>query len=318
MLKYESQAAAAAKSPSSLADKITFGNREWEATSTIEKDKISIELNPLNKRSSMKPIKFRLETQAEMERWMNRLRRVCFNEATHGIEIQQVKVDHPLVTEKIAKRGELFLSVWDFAGQVEYYQNHHYFISDRTIFLVLWRMDKGEEGLKGLEFWLGSLSSHLPPYSGSDGFTSHTIFVIGTFLDTVKKEERPKREAKVKEIAKKAGLKEEEIVYNEVSCATLENMNMVNDEIVKSLLSHSYMGERIPPKSYHQVVQKAIKEMLSKNTELPLVDLDQVIEHCRPVMTFEPETLKKRALNFALPLGVNVFTMINQLNSLPP
>ena len=191
MLKYESQAAAAAKSPSSLADKITFGNREWEATSTIEKDKISIELNPLNKRSSMKPIKFRLETQAEMERWMNRLRRVCFNEATHGIEIQQVKVDHPLVTEKIAKRGELFLSVWDFAGQVEYYQNHHYFISDRTIFLVLWRMDKGEEGLKGLEFWLGSLSSHLPPYSGSDGFTSHTIFVIGTFLDTVKKEESP-------------------------------------------------------------------------------------------------------------------------------
>ena len=235
--------------------------------------------------------------------------------------IQQVKVDHPPLghgKKKIAKRGELFLSVWDFAGQVEYYQNHHYFISDRTIFLVLWRMDKGEEGLKGLEFWLGSLSSHLPPYSGSDGFTSHTIFVIGTFLDTVKKEERPKREAKVKEIAKKAGLKEEEIVYNEVSCATLENMNMVNDEIVKSLLSHSYMGERIPPKSYHQVVQKAIKEMLSKNTELPLVDLDQVIEHCRPVMTFEPETLKKRALNFALPLGVNVFTMINQLNSLPP
>ena len=43
-------------------------------------------------------------------------------------------------------------SVWDFAGQHDYYHNHHYFLSTRTMFLVIWNIFDEDTSLKGLEF----------------------------------------------------------------------------------------------------------------------------------------------------------------------
>jgi len=48
--------------------------------------------------------------------------------------------------------GKLELSVWDFAGQHDYYHNHHYFLSTRTMFLVIWNIFDEDTALKGLEF----------------------------------------------------------------------------------------------------------------------------------------------------------------------
>jgi len=63
------------------------------------------------------------------------------NEATHGIEIQSMGIDNVITQEYFQQRREtesdkdkekgkakkLELSVWDFAGQHDYYNNHHYF-----------------------------------------------------------------------------------------------------------------------------------------------------------------------------------------------
>ena len=43
------------------------------------------------------------ETQ---EKWLSRLKRVCMNEATHGIEIQSMDIDNAVTQEYFQKRSE--------------------------------------------------------------------------------------------------------------------------------------------------------------------------------------------------------------------
>ena len=76
--------------------------------------------------------------------WLARLKRECVNTVTHGIEIQTVKIDNAISqeyfkgkNERDKGKGKLEMSVWDFAGQHDYYNNHHYFLSTRTVFMVL-------------------------------------------------------------------------------------------------------------------------------------------------------------------------------------
>ena len=57
------------------------------------------------------------------------------NTRTHGIEIAHQIVYHPIAKQAIQQQGHL--SVWDFAGQHEYYNNHHYFLQSRSIFPIL-------------------------------------------------------------------------------------------------------------------------------------------------------------------------------------
>jgi len=116
------------------------------------------------------------------------------------------------VQQAIKGQGKLELSVWDFAGQHDYYNNHHYFLQARTVFLVLWKMSDEENGLKGLEFWLRSLASHLPVSNNSNqqGDSEeanhqqpkktkeilYSIIVVGTYVDhpSVDKAGKAKRE----------------------------------------------------------------------------------------------------------------------------
>jgi len=250
---------------------IVFENRQWEIAA-LPKD-FGIKVTP--KVAGQKDIEVYCGDEVTQEVWLGRLRRVCMNEATHGIEIQSHSIDNDITREyfrkvgrEIGEIGRIDVSVWDFAGQQDYYNNHHYFISTRTVFLVLWKMSEGDDkGMRGLEFWFRSLATHLgvsPAVSSSSSPTAATplsgtyysIIVVGTFLDhsSVKNAEKPVRQQKIEEIAKECGLgsssSPSSLQYYEVSCSSsLENIGEVQDGIVRTMLSHSYMGERVP-KSY--------------------------------------------------------------------
>jgi len=216
--------------------------------------------------------------------WLGRLRRVCINEATHGIEIQSHSIDNDITREyfrksilagkEVGENARIDVSVWDFAGQQDYYNNHHYSISTRTVFLVLWKMSEGDEkGMRGLEFWFRSLATHLGVSSSSIVSSSssssaagesegelallqtaaslsgtyYSIIVVGTFLDhlSVKREEKAVRQKKIEGIPQECGLGSSSssaslLQYYEVSCSSsLENIGEVQDGIVRTMLSHS-------------------------------------------------------------------------------
>jgi len=276
-------------------------NKRWDVSRLKN---FGIKVTP--KRKEDREWEFYCRDHGEQERWYSRLLKACMNEATHGIEIQSVIVDHPLTDEYFAKRpGRLELSVWDFAGQHDYYNNHHHFLTGRSVFMVLWKMSEGEAGLKGLEFWLRSLSARLARPSHTPGGNTmadddlegekedtptFSIVVVGTFLDheSVKREESETRLTRVRAIAASVGITDP-LNYVEVSCVTMENMTTLEGAIYSLCLGHPNMGERVPM-SYISVEQ-SLQEYLSQNRELPIITLSELVTPSRG------EVVVKRALN---------------------
>jgi len=227
----------------------------------------------------LKNIKLYCENEKIKQMWLERIKRTIVNSATHGIDIKTHLLDHPsLLNEK--EDSKLALTVWDFAGQHDYYYNHQYFLSARSIFLVLWRMDQGDIGLESLSFWLKSLSTHLPKSNNGSGQTYFSTIIVGTFLDhsNVKKDEAMLRHRKVMEIVGKYQL-EYNIGYVEVSCETLENVSTLKDIIIETALQHSYMGEKVTRD--HLIIESAILELREKYEKLPLIDIQILLDYCR-------------------------------------
>jgi len=148
----------------------------------------------------VKEIEMHFSDKETQEVWLTRLKRVCMNEATHGIEIQSMTIDNAITQEYFQQRrkterdnekekGKLELSVWDFAGQHDYY----YFLSTRTVFMVLWKLYEWRDNMKGLEFWFRSLATHLSSTTTTESEVYYSVMVVGTFLDhpSVRPLERP-------------------------------------------------------------------------------------------------------------------------------
>ena len=150
-----------------------------------------------------------------------------------------------------------------------------------------------------LEFWFRSLATHLSSTSSSSTTTTdsgvyYSVIVVRTFLDhpSVHPLESLVRVEQVNELACECGLLVPSLQYFEVSCSSLlENISQVQEVIVKTALSHSCMGERVP-KIYMTVSEYLKKEQDDKQTkdEIPLLEIKHLIAQ------FGDESLVKRAL----------------------
>jgi len=237
------------KEPNRVYKVIILVNKQWNIQEIKE---IGLALIPLNDKSQKK-IEIHFKDQQTRDKWSERLKRVIRNVATHGIEIQDQILQNPNklnIANELAEslhssneqnlETDIDVSIWDFAGQHDYYNNHHYFLSTRTVFLVLWKMKDGKNGtngLEGLNFWFKSLSSHLQhDLTLTNGKPYFSIIVVGTFLDdqSINKSEESKklREQKILEIARSNGIDYPIQIY-EVSCSTMENIKKLKQDIYK-------------------------------------------------------------------------------------
>jgi len=81
--------------------------------------------------------------------------------------------------KKIARLADEFdvnISWWDFAGQELYYTTHQFFLSGRSIFVVVWNLEKPIEDSR-VDFWLNSIQSKI---------ANATVVLVGTHLDGLK------------------------------------------------------------------------------------------------------------------------------------
>ena len=65
-------------------------------------------------------------------------------------------------------------SVWDFAGQEEYYATHQVFLSKRSLYLAVWNVLDERKGIEELRSWLTNIISRAP---------QSCIIIVGTHLD---------------------------------------------------------------------------------------------------------------------------------------
>src|SRR5258706_9870417 len=72
---------------------------------------------------------------------------------THGIEINQLKLPHAT--------HEIILNTWDFGGQQIYHATHQFFLTQRSLYIVVWNARQGPEQGK-LANWLDTIKTLAP------------------------------------------------------------------------------------------------------------------------------------------------------------
>ena len=99
-----------------------------------------------------------------------------------GVSLSTVGVDvSDFIYERKTKGrpsfGPVTFRSWDFGGQQEYYATHQYFLSKRSLYLVVWKIVDGEKGVESIHKWLVNIQARAP---------NSPVIIIGTFHDQIK------------------------------------------------------------------------------------------------------------------------------------
>ncbi|XP_076111293.1 leucine-rich repeat serine/threonine-protein kinase 2-like isoform X1 [Mytilus galloprovincialis] len=81
----------------------------------------------------------------------------------------------------IGKKVLYTLSTWDFAGQEEFYSTHQCYLSNKALYLVVLRINKGLAELELLKPWLSNIYARAP---------GCPVIVVGTHFDKVHRSQR--------------------------------------------------------------------------------------------------------------------------------
>ncbi len=80
-------------------------------------------------------------------------------DSTHGLTVGSLDMPHP--HPPAGESVDMRLSTWDFGGQEIYHATHQFFLTDRSLFLLLWDAQIGWEGSK-LHYWLDMIKARAP------------------------------------------------------------------------------------------------------------------------------------------------------------
>ncbi|KIH65284.1 leucine Rich repeat-containing domain protein [Ancylostoma duodenale] len=72
--------------------------------------------------------------------------------------------------------GPVAFSSWDFTGQREYHATHHYFLTRRALYIVVWRVTDGEVALHDVQRWLINIQARAP---------NSCVLLVGTHVDQI-------------------------------------------------------------------------------------------------------------------------------------
>lgn len=82
-------------------------------------------------------------------------------ERTEGIDIEEWSCKGAKKRLFRATQEPIQFLAWDFAGQEEYQVTHQCFYSRRALYLALFRLSDGEDGINELEPWLRNVQVHI-------------------------------------------------------------------------------------------------------------------------------------------------------------
>ncbi|CAG5136337.1 unnamed protein product, partial [Candidula unifasciata] len=185
--------------------------------------------------------------------------------STVGIDINE------LVLEKRSK-GPVVFRTWDFGGQREYYATHQYFLSPRSLYLVVWSIIDGERGVESLLQWLVNIQARAP---------GAPVVIVGTHLDilhdkTTRRNYPEDFEESMKLLIQKMFLSNPEpdksglpniLTAVNVSCKTGENIKMLVDVIYENAFELKHprsrtqflVKQKIPRK--YLLLQEIVREL---------------------------------------------------------
>ncbi|XP_054737581.1 leucine-rich repeat serine/threonine-protein kinase 1 isoform X1 [Anastrepha obliqua] len=172
--------------------------------------------------------------------------------------------------------GPVIFRTWDFGGQKEYYATHQYFLSKRSLYLVLWKITDGHKGLAEILQWLGNIQARAP---------NSPVIIVGTHFDAIGETFSAQEAEELQQIirekfiaipdAEKIGLPRV-IDSIEVSCRTLHNIRLLANIIYDTAFMLRSPGSKEPlllqkiPASY--IALEDIVNVISCNLRSASVD----------------------------------------------
>lgn len=93
-------------------------------------------------------------------------------DSTHGLEVSHLSLPHP-DPPRPTDRITMDLTTWDFGGQDIYHATHQFFLTDRSLFLLLWDAQVGWQESK-LYYWLDLIKARAP---------QAPVILVATHLD---------------------------------------------------------------------------------------------------------------------------------------
>src|SRR6266700_1110097 len=84
---------------------------------------------------------------------------------THGIEVDRLQLPSP--------HHEIILNTWDFGGQQIYHATHQFFLTKRSLYMVVWNARLGVEQGR-LDYWLETIKAHAP---------DAPVLLVATYID---------------------------------------------------------------------------------------------------------------------------------------
>ncbi|MGQ4382828.1 leucine-rich repeat domain-containing protein [Streptomyces sp. SAS_270] len=78
--------------------------------------------------------------------------------STHGLHVDTLELPHP---DPAHAHVTMNLATWDFGGQEIYHATHQFFLTDRSLFVLVWDAQLGWEASK-LYYWLDMIKARAP------------------------------------------------------------------------------------------------------------------------------------------------------------
>ncbi|XP_067619795.1 leucine-rich repeat serine/threonine-protein kinase 1 isoform X3 [Eurosta solidaginis] len=142
--------------------------------------------------------------------------------------------------------GPVTFRTWDFGGQTEYYATHQYFLSKRSLYLVLWKITDGHKGLVEILQWLGNIQARAP---------NSAVIIVGTHFDAVGETISAQHAEELQQLirekfiaipdAEKIGLPRV-IDSIEISCRTMHNIRLLANIIYDAAFMLRSPGSKEP------------------------------------------------------------------------
>ncbi|XP_066918410.1 leucine-rich repeat serine/threonine-protein kinase 1-like isoform X2 [Clytia hemisphaerica] len=208
------------------------------------------------------------------------------NISTVGITVEQftlpLKSKLPGFLVSNQKPGIKF-SAWDSAGQQVYYATHQCFLTSQTLYLVVFNVTHGRQGIIDLEPWLANIQARAK---------NSRCIIVGTHTDCMPSENKKQTLAGYeKEIHtryyKKKGFPDIEgyLFISSVSGEGVEGMRQMIYNVAESMNSGSNTltgapNRKMAPRSYINLYDEILKEKdrRAKNFIPPILTTDEMLQ----------------------------------------
>ncbi|XP_067619806.1 leucine-rich repeat serine/threonine-protein kinase 1 isoform X10 [Eurosta solidaginis] len=151
--------------------------------------------------------------------------------------------------------GPVTFRTWDFGGQTEYYATHQYFLSKRSLYLVLWKITDGHKGLVEILQWLGNIQFILFLIFEQARAPNSAVIIVGTHFDAVGETISAQHAEELQQLirekfiaipdAEKIGLPRV-IDSIEISCRTMHNIRLLANIIYDAAFMLRSPGSKEP------------------------------------------------------------------------